>query len=861
MTTRKIFLFLLFNISLSLVSIARISLTGLQCEGMDSPLGISNTLPHFSWKILSDQPATQTAYEIEVATERALLESGKADLWAPGKIFSDTSVMIPYAGKPLISRQLCWWRVRVTSSDGTSAWSTPQRFSIGIVDGDTIKGKFISLLTGQSQATVLYRSFKLKQAGQTAFLHVNSLGYHELYINGMKVTDAVLTPAVSQLNRRSNIITYDITSFLHRGKNSIVLWIGSGWYKKNPFQATCDGPAVRADLDILSDGRWSTVLYTDSSWKGCLSGYTDTGNWTYWDFGGENIDAAQVPADFSDATLATLPWQPVKTVTIEGITATPQMCGATIIKETLAAVKVEQLGDSCWLVDMGKDLNGLFEIHLPSLPAGQQVTASYGDHLNVNGSMADFHFKDVFISSGSPQGDTFRNRFNHHSFRYVTLTGLAQRPEQNGIKAHRIGMDVANTATFQSSDHDLNSIHDMLTYTMDNLTFCGYMVDCAHIERLGYGGDGNASTLSLQNNYDVAPLYMNWLQAWTDSQRPDGGLPHTAPNTNKAGGGPYWCSFIIQAPWRTWMSYGDDRPLHLCYPAMKHWLDYVDAYTVDGLLMPWPETEYRHWYLGDWLAPHGVNVKDEESINLVNNCVLSQSYAELIAIADYLGKTDDKAVFERRRADINKTIHERFFHADTYTYGTGTQLDMSYPLLIGIVPDTLVGPIVHSLLLRTDTTFNNHLAVGLVGVPVFTEWATLAHQADLVYRMLKQNDYPGYLYMIRNGATATWENWDDRRSYIHNCYNGMDSWFIQALGGIIPVTPGYKTTLIDPQIPEGLDWVRVTRDTPYGTICVSWERTSEGIYVHTVIPNGITAIINGKPSMPGTYNYIISTKH
>ena len=32
---------------------------------------------------------------------------------------------------------------------------------------------------------------------------------------------------------------------------------------------------------------------------------------------------------------------------------------------------------------------------------------------------------------------------------------------------------------------------------------------------------------------------------------------------------------------------------------MKHWLDYVDAYSVDGLLKTWPTPVYRWWYLGD----------------------------------------------------------------------------------------------------------------------------------------------------------------------------------------------------------------------------------------------------------------------
>ena len=57
-------------------------------------------------------------------------------------------------------------------------------------------------------------------------LHVNSLGYHEVYVNGKHVGDAVLTPAVSQFDKRSLIVTYDISELVRKGSNEIVLWLG-----------------------------------------------------------------------------------------------------------------------------------------------------------------------------------------------------------------------------------------------------------------------------------------------------------------------------------------------------------------------------------------------------------------------------------------------------------------------------------------------------------------------------------------------------------------------------------------------------------------------------------------------------------
>ena len=220
---------------------------------------------------------------------------------------------------------------------------------------------------------------------------------------------------------------------------------------------------------------------------------------------------------------------------------------------------------------------------------------------------------------------------------------------------------------------------------------------------------------------EVAPLYLNWLQAWADAQRPDGGLPHTAPNPYKAGGGPYWCSFPVQAAWRTFMNYGDKRPLERFYPVMKHWLDYVDAYSVDGLLKTWPTPVYRWWYLGDWAAPAGVDVQDPASIDLVANCTLCQVYLELEQIARVLGQDADAPEFRARYDALRQRIQEALYHDGVYA--SGSQVDLVFPLLTGVVPEELRDEVVETLKTRTQEVYGGHLATGLVGVPVITEWA------------------------------------------------------------------------------------------------------------------------------------------
>ena len=792
----------------------------LRCEGLTEPLGIDSARPHFSWKIQSRESMEQAAYEIEVGP----------GLWRSGKVESADQVMVPYRGLPLASRQQARWRVRVWNQDGkASRWSGWQRFGVGVLD--SLKGEYIGAVPGEGRAPLLWKTFSLEQKPRQALLYVCSLGYHEVSLNGRRVSEAVLNPAVSQLDKRALIVAYDVTEFLQKGDNQLFIAAGSGWYKYTTFEAGYEGPLVKAELDLEGE----PALWTDASWQGAWSGYCDRGTWRPHEFSGEVIDARAEPQ-----------WGPVDVVKVDSIRASMQMCEPCMIQEVMGPLSITHVGGHSWLVDFGRVVNAQLSLRLPALPEGHVTPVWFGDNRpdDLDPGICGY---DTYISSGKPEGDTFVNRFNHHVFRYVKLDNLTDKPLE--IKAYRMRTAYPKKGSFACSDPDLNRIYGLVDWTLENLAFDGYMVDCASIERLGYGGDGNASTLTLQEMADVGPLYLNWLQAWADAQRPDG-VPHTAPNPYTAGGGPYWCSFLVQAPWRSYVSYADSRFLERFYPAMKLWLTSVDTYTVDGLLKQWPNLKYRGWYLGDWAAPKGVNVEDPASIDLVNNCTLCQVYLDMEQIATVLGEPADAVRFRLRYEDLARRIHHVFYHPETGLYGSGSQIDMVFPLLVEAVPDDLVPAVVARLKERTATLYGNHLATGLVGISVLTEWATRAQECDWLYGLLRQRGYPGYLHMLDQGATGVWEEWDGGRSKLHNCYNGIGSWFYQALGGIVPIEPGYREVSIDPQIPEGLEWVEVSQDTPYGTISVR----REGNKLRLGLPVGVTARVQGEKYAVGEWD-------
>lgn len=825
---------------------ATIQIYDLRCENLVNPLSIEG-IPHLSWKLKSNKNGEkQTAFQLLLASDKSLLEAGTADLWDSGKIYSSESVMFTYEGDDLSSIPLVYWKVRVwDSANNATPWSEPVCFGTGLTENEIKTASYLTLPKSldNAQYPLLRKQFDSGGKQEKTLLYVNSLGYHEVYLNGEKIGDDVLAPAVSQLNKRSLYNTYDITSHVKEGKNDLVIWIGRGWYIPRLYNGY-EKPLAKAWIKKKEDNKWNMWFTSDKSWFAAKSGIENIGARRAFMFWGGHTDASAMPENMNTTSLDKLEWYPADEVKIPEHAVSPQMVEGNQVIETIKARHVKQLSDSVWLVDMGQALTGWAEIKFPALPRGQKVVMTYADHFDSEENLANQNQEDEYIASGK-QNEVFCSKFNYYSFQYIKISGLPTAPDKNDITASLIRPAFKQTSSFSCSDKDMNAIHDMIQYTLSNLSLGGYLVDCQHLERLGYGGDGNASTETAQTMFALSPLYANWMQAWGDCIREEGSMPHVAPTPHSAGGGPYWCGFVITASWRTYINYGDSRLIEKYYPVMQQWLGYVDKYTIDGLLEPWPPTEYRNWYLGDWACPKGVDQTNPASISVVANSFICVCYETMEKIAEYLGKPEDIKRYAEKKEQLQKRIQEVYYSDEEGVYATGSQIDQVYPMLSGVTPASLLEKVTQRLFYETEQNRQGHLACGLVGIPVLTEWAVKNKQPDFIYAMLKKRDYPGYLYMIDNGATATWEHWDGERSRMHNCYNGIGSWFYQAIGGIRPdeEEPGYKKVWIEPQIPKGVTWAKTTKETPYGLLSVDWELKGNEMDIDLTIPIGCTAYV------------------
>jgi len=697
-------------------------------------------------------------------------------------------------------------------------------------------------------------------------VYVNPLGYYELSINGRKVDDHVLSPAVSDYSKRNLYVAHEVAEYLVPGKNVVALWLGRGWYVKGHPGVIHDGPLVRAQLDITLGEGGTTRVVTDESWTLRASPLAPLGRGTaFGDYGGERYDAALELPGWNGTDVDDSGWQTAAVFTPPDVLTAAQMVEPNRIVETIKATRVDRFPQGGWIIDMGKNFTGWLEIRLPPIARGWTVKLEYSDQLERDkpapgaaagwsgggrgGSPTDlpntFNQRDEVVGNGAAL--TFRSRFNYHAFRYVRVIGADAAPEVSSATGYAIRTGYDRVGEFTSSNELLNQIHQMVTRTYEALTLGGYVVDCPTRERLGYGGDAGTSMEVGMFNYSTGGLYSRWLANWRDAQVESGSLPHTAPNyPNQGCGGPMWGGFVVTLPWRMYLQYGDTRVLETNYPMIQKWLGYLASETKGDLLL----THTSHaisdnWnFLGDWLTPKGSfrgNTPPARQINCVHY-VYQLQLASKIAVV--LGKAADAAAYDARAAAVSKAVHRRFFNASDHSYTNGDSVQQAFPLLTGIVPPELRKGVMERLEHTIRVRNGGHLDTGMHGTYFVMRYLMEADRNDLVFDMTTKRDYPGWGYMLANGATTSWEGWTGQ-SHIHDTLISIGAWFTEGLAGIRSdgKSPGFKHFIIKPAVVGDLTFAKAKYRSIHGEIASDWRIENGTFTLHVTVPPGTTATV------------------
>ncbi len=288
----------------------------LRCEYLENPVGIDATTPRLSWIVTSDRRAEQqTAYQILVASSATKLKANDGNLWDSGKVPSNETVQIHYAGQPLQSSQQCFWKVRAWDKNGEpSSWSKPAVWEMGLLAAGDWQAQWIGRTTDTNSqpAPLLRRKFELPEQVKRATVYVCGLGYYELHLNGKQVGHRLLDPGYTRYDKRVLYATYDVTAQLKRGPNALGVILGNGWYNVHtkavwnfheaPWRAA---PKLLLQLRLeYSDGRVENIV-SDNTWK------TSTGPIVYDSiYGGETYDARLEKPGWDTPGFNDTDWQP-----------------------------------------------------------------------------------------------------------------------------------------------------------------------------------------------------------------------------------------------------------------------------------------------------------------------------------------------------------------------------------------------------------------------------------------------------------------------------------------------------------------------------------------------------------------------
>lgn len=780
------------------------------------------------------------AFVVKKATLRALNDSASVDVTAViqkvlkskepynihSRIFGDDAA--PRVNKELVVEYVADGKPGIEKAQGTKK---------------IYLFKDMQRLFHPSQAPLFRKEFDLAVAPDSAFVTVHSPAYFELYINGEKVGKDVLTPAVSKLDLQTFYVTYDVSRTVRSGRNCIGLWLGKGW---------SNGIAVRAQLDAIVEGKPVTIG-TDTSWTTHNSGLYKIGGRAWGDFGGERLDARELVLDWNQPGLDVVSWSSAVPAQGPAGAVRSQPCPLNRIGKEIPAVAVTPLDGGKYEIDFGVALTGWLRLKMPQLESGRVVKMTFADtrpednlYNKRNDKGPDYqHFWQVseFVSAGHP-GEVFQHKFNYAAFRYVVVEGLPSAPSKESATALLVESDLEETGSFECSNDLFNRIHRVNKWTQRSLNLGGYYVDCPHRERMGYG-DGQVATEGFMTNFRADGYYRKWLQDWRLLQQPDGKLRNSAP-FGKGGGGPGWGGLISAVTWRHYLYYGDRRVLEENYAAIRRYVEYLETHCKDDVLRAYGG---KWGFIGDWVPPRrGMDTKSwpkSDAAEVFNNGYRINQMELLAQIAEVLGKTDDAAHYRKRLAEVRPKVHAAFYDAEKQQYVIDEQAYYVMPLMTGITPEALRPALLKKLEQNILVKNEGHLDTGMLGTYFMMEYLRDIGRNDLVFTMFNQTTYPGWGYMLEEGATTFWEQWNGYWSRVHSCFTSPDNWLYQGLAGIQadPDAPGFKNVIIKPAIVGDLTWVKAHHNSSYGRIESNWRREGDCIHVAVKIPPNSTATV------------------
>ncbi len=864
-----------------------LSISDLRCEYLTDPVGIDERNPRLSWTLESDRRGVrQTAYRVLVASAPALLEQGGGDLWDSGRVETEQTAHVVYGGRPLVSRDVCVWRVEVWDDIETFVSSPAARWTMGLLSRADWTARWVAAdpeinrrdpgacaptWTEPGTPALFRREFELPAPARRATVYVSARGLFELRINGRRISDDVFSPEWTDYEKRIHYRTYDVTALLTAGANALAATLGDGWWSgyvgwqetRGRYGSLENSLVVQLEVELADGTRFD--VGTDSSWR------CNTGPILLSDFmRGEVYDARREHPGWDLPGHAEARWLPALEVAPPAASLVAQRSDPVRVMEIVEPVSTAVIGPRVLLLDLGQNISGWIRLSV-SAPAGTRVTLRHGERLAADGTLYTENLRrakatDVYVCRGGAR-ETWEPRFTFHGFQYVELS-TSDSSTDAAITGCVVRSALSPAGSFTCSHPGVNRLWLNGLWSQRD-TFLSVPTDCPQRdERLGWTGDAQVFLRTATYNMDVAAFMTKWMVDVEDAQTPDGVFPDTAPRLREGpnftgldglAGAAGWADAGIIIPWTLWRVYGDSRIIERHWAAMTAWLDCLERANPDGLRVNGLGNNY-----GDWLClPPDTAFRAHSPMKfLLATAYWADDAAKMSRMAVEIGRRDEarrfKAVFERVRAAFQR----EYVRADG-ELAVDTQTAYLLALAMDLLPAT-ARPRAVERLVANIAALDWHPSTGFVGISHLNPVLTQNGRADVAYRLLLREDYPSWLYPVRHGATTIWERWNgwtekdgffnpSMNSFNHCSLGSIGEWLFRHVAGIEldPDVPGFRRFILQPHPGGGLSSAAAAYRTMNGEIRSEWRRSgAEFTWRVTVPPNTSARIFI--PSDPST---------
>lgn len=853
------------------------SVTRPSFEHHFSGLGVATSTPRLSWRFSQSSSTvrawSQYAYEVEVTF-------AKGDGPHRFRIDSPESVLVPWPGRPLTSREAASVRIRVfgKSSENSSfdeaqpsEWSPSSRVEAALLNPDKeFKARFITSIERFCPDTPLRpirfrKEFTVPDGTMSdARLYITAYGVFEAYINGALVSDELFAPGWTSYTHRLAYRIYDVTSLLLPGQSNVICAeVGDGWYagriglRGGQSFTYGENIGLAAQLELHNGNKDVLTVHTDDAWvcapSACI--YSEFYDGEMYDMREDRMDWTRVGSDWAPYVTGSrvLPRSSAELVAID---AAPVRVTETMVCKTVFKSKSGKT-----ILDFGQNLVGRLFISRLHLEAGRRVVFRHAEVME-DGELGIRPLRtakatDTIIGSGKAITD-WSPKFTFHGFRYVQVDGWPGELSTDDLQAQIIHTDMKRRGFFECSNESVNQLHRNVVWSMRG-NFVSLPTDCPQRdERLGWTGDIQAFTPTATFLYDTVGILQSWLQDLAAEQLEEGkgGIP---PLVVPLAHMPHW-PHIAQAVWddvtvltpAALYQYSADKALlEQQFESMQTWLDIGVDRAPDRLWNP------DKWQLADWLDPAASPSDPGDARTdgiLVANAFLIHVTRTFAGLCNAMGKLELSVKYSDDADSLKTKFQHRYISPEGNLMGTtqtGIGLAIQYNLYTDEHGQRNTAATALEKLVRAARF---HVATGFAGTPIITHALTKIGRPQLAYRMLLEETCPSWLYAVSMGATTIWERWDSMlpnghinpgtmTSFNHYAYGSVADWLHTTVGGISPHEPGWRVVRVRPVPGGNLTNAKVSFDGPYGLIACHWTWKDGKFKMAVTVPPNCSAIV------------------